>query len=220
MKLYKFRPLANDEDFDRAMQILEKGCFWCSKFSELNDPMEGIFTIKTTEDVDSIINSIYNKKNKYKICSFSDESAFENPLMWGYYANGFKGIAIELEVDEKKVSKVEYAKDAPCLNNLSTPRNIKKLLTTKLVSWQHEGEYRFLKEDNGNLQKIGKITAIYFGNPFGEARNKNRIYCSSPSLKKYKKLKEKLLKVAVDVKIKCDSVAIENNKVVKCIKAN
>ncbi len=40
MKLYKFRPLANQNEFSRAKQILETGCFWCSQFSELNDPIE------------------------------------------------------------------------------------------------------------------------------------------------------------------------------------
>ena len=42
MKLYKFRSLGSEADYDRIIGIIENG-FWCSKFSDLNDVMEGVF---------------------------------------------------------------------------------------------------------------------------------------------------------------------------------
>ena len=40
MKLYKFRPLADDEDCRWLKTILETGEFHCARFSELNDPID------------------------------------------------------------------------------------------------------------------------------------------------------------------------------------
>lgn len=105
MKLYKFRPLANQTDFDRAKAILETGCFWCSKFFDLNDPMEGVY---------KGIKNYFAEKDRYKICSFSGKKAFRDPVMWAYYANGFKGMAIETAIcNETKVKAMEYIKVQP-----------------------------------------------------------------------------------------------------------
>ena len=43
VKLYKFRPLADDRDFERLKEILKTGKFYCPKFPDLNDPMEGVY---------------------------------------------------------------------------------------------------------------------------------------------------------------------------------
>ena len=102
MKLYKFRPLANDRDRDYLKEILETRKFHCSKFQDLNDPMEGIYY---AADRANIIDLIFKAKARYKICSFSNEEAFSKPIMWGYYANGFRGVAVEIEVSEKEVKK-------------------------------------------------------------------------------------------------------------------
>ena len=64
MKLYKFRSLTSEEEFERATQIIETGIFWCSKFSELNDPMEGVFR---TSRNSGLIQEIYAEKISYKI---------------------------------------------------------------------------------------------------------------------------------------------------------
>ena len=107
IKLYKFRSLRTCEDLQRLKEILDTGKFWCSKFSEMNDAMEGVY-YATHEN---IIEQIYNEKNRYKICSFSGKLAFENPCMWGYYAGGFQGVAIEIEIDSSGIYKVDYEKD-------------------------------------------------------------------------------------------------------------
>jgi hypothetical protein len=211
MKLYKFRPLAKEEDFQRAKSIIETGRFWCSRFSELNDPMEGVFCTKDHE----IIDEVYKQKNLYKICSFSAEAAFKHPCMWGYYANGFKGIAIEIEVDDGEVKKIGYKNDRDTTND-SKPDAIEAILTTKLTSWKYEAEYRFLKESKENEHSIGKITAVYFGEPYGDFGNKQTIYKANTKLQCYQCLSRKLIKIVQDHKqehkIKCFSVRIENGK--------
>lgn len=146
VKLYKFRPLSNNRDFKRLKSILKTGKFWCSKFSELNDPMEGAFTALNASNVSEIIDSIYNEKERYKICSFSNEEAFSDPVMWGYYANGFRGVVIEIEVCSTEVKQIEYVDEISSFEVLNPDMKVKKILTTKLSPWKHECEYRFLKK--------------------------------------------------------------------------
>jgi len=209
MKLYKFRPLATQEDFNRAKNILETGCFWCSKFSELNDPMEGAFHSAEIK----IVNETFAGKNCRKICSFSGGTAFKDPILWGYYANGFRGIAIEVECDEKEVEKINYKKYINKLKNTNINNNVKKVLTTKLESWELEEEYRFLIESVNHFHKIGEIKNIYFGDPYYSALNKNKIYEQSDILKKYKKYKNDLIKLTQNMNVGCHNVTIYGTKV-------
>ncbi len=155
--------LKNEKDFDRLKEIIETGKFWCSKFSELNDPMEGVFKADKFK-----IEHLYENKIKYKICSFSGKKDSFDPLMWGYYANGFKGVAIEVEVkdEDKKITENEpliirnnddiyEAIHKISYQDLSEETNdIKEILSRKKENWKHEEEYRFLiKEGDSNIEK-------------------------------------------------------------------
>ncbi|RKY05093.1 MAG: hypothetical protein DRP56_09310 [Planctomycetota bacterium] len=163
------------------------------------------------------------KKTEYGICSFSGFEAIENLLMWGYYANGFKGVAIEIEVDEQNVEKVNYVEDLADISKErvgNTTNNIvKKILTTKLNCWKHEEEYRFLikcldnfnENESGIEKKIEKITAIYFGDPFGNTENAKKIVNGSKSLRKYKKYRERLETLADEKGIPCSTIKIKEN---------
>ena len=107
--LFKFRSIADRQDFERARKIIETGEFWCSKLWEMNDPMEGVYAHATEELEDWQIGNLFSMKNNYVMCSFSGEKALIDPLMWGYYASGFKGISIEVEVEDvPEIRKVSY----------------------------------------------------------------------------------------------------------------
>ncbi len=191
MKIYKFRPLINGTDFCRLKRILEKGEFWCSNFWELNDPMEGVFSIDYfKEDGNKIINKIYDEKAGYKICSFSGDDksgeGFHSPLMWGHYAGGFKGVAIEVEAE---IKRVKYHCPSPHLE-----KEVEKILLAKNLVWEYEKEYRFLKKSKNNLEKIGKITAIYFGNPYGNIDNSGEIQ-KNKIFQKYLVFKEEIINI-------------------------
>ncbi|MDD4894188.1 MAG: hypothetical protein PHW54_02615 [Candidatus Omnitrophica bacterium] len=222
MKLYKFRSLTGterdidsnrDSDFKRAKMILENGEFWCSKFSELNDPMEGVFY--GSKD---LIDTIYTKKLQYKICSFSAKRALEKPYMWGYYANGFKGMAIEIEVDSGDVEEINYSNKIPSVDHLRSvcktdDEVIVKIITIKSSPWKREAEYRFLIKDEKKYHKIGEITKVYFGNPYGGVDNKESIYKNNPSLLCYDKFKKYLIRLANERNISCYSIKIKDGKV-------
>jgi hypothetical protein len=150
--------------------------FWCSHFWELNDPMEGVYWFSEGTVTDDFIRKLYGEKAAHVLCSFSDKRAFKNPILWGYYANGFKGIAIEIEVDrarpnrdcdQSNIEKVKYEREiAHISNGDQTDEAVKRILMTKLYRWRHECEYRYLCRGTRGLHRIGEITAVYFGAPY------------------------------------------------------
>lgn len=55
-------------------KILETGEFWCSRFWELNDPMEGVYLF---DDGMLTSESIFSEKSSHALCSFSGKRAFK-----------------------------------------------------------------------------------------------------------------------------------------------
>lgn len=219
MNLYKFRRLESDEDFKRIKECLSTGKFYCSEFSDLNDPMEGVFTASEG----TTIKEALNLKKRYKICSFSSRKGLENPCMWGYYANAFKGIAIEIELmkfetSNKIIKDIKYENNLPELDTLDENK-VKTVLTSKMKSWEHECEWRLLVQSDEYKHKIGEIKAVYFGNPYGETLNKKEII--NRSIKKakfncYHDKKKELIKWIREKrpKIEIFEVKVENGFVV------
>ena len=219
MKIYRFRKLTNVDDFCRLCNIIKTGRFWCSKFWELNDPMEGVFSTNNPNTIEKI----FSEKEKYKICSFSGEEGFKNPAMWGYYANGFKGVAIEIETDLRDGMCGEQGgvKKIKPDNNLTNDLDIEKILLNKDYNWEHEDEYRFLIKlgDNNyhnHRHKIGKkINAIYFGNPYGNIKNQAQVKEKNKSFEQYDQFKKKIKEIAKDEDIECFDVEVHLGKVKK-----
>jgi len=215
MKLYKFRSLRSCEDLTRAQEILETGRFWCSRFWELNDPMEGVYWFHAGTLTDEFIRTLYGEKSKHAICSFSGERAFSNPLMWGYYANGFKGIAIEVDVDcpGSSIEKMYYASEVVNIkNNETTDAAVKRILTTKLCCWAHEDEYRYLRQGGNGLHEIGTITAVHFGVPYKTIINAEDAQ-RRPRVREYLCRVKSLEQTAKDQGISCSQVDIEDGRV-------
>ena len=219
MKLYKFRPLSNDADFKRLKEILTTGRFWCSQFTELNDPMEGAFSIHLTQNINMEIENVLSQKLSYKFCSFADKNGFKTPLLWDYYANGFKGVAVEIEVEDEiaKEWKIDYQPKIPTFGPEVTPQ---KILQTKLSIWVHENEYRFIKESAEDKHEIGKIINIYFGDPYKIFQNSDNVGQKSTSFKRYDCYRSILKNIANQNEIDCYLVTIidKENPTIKSIK--
>lgn len=194
IRLIKFRPLTNSTDFERAKGIIENKKFYCAKLWNLNDPMEGVYNTSKKH----IADKIFDQKNNYVICSFSHSDALERPMLWGYYANGYKGMAIEIEYDDEKIIydiydnrrindhivKVNYVKEIEDINNSNV--SVPKIISSKLECWEDENEYRYLKEpESDGLFKIGEIKTVYFGDPYGSIYNKRKIVSESKTMKCY-----------------------------------
>jgi hypothetical protein len=214
MKVYKFRKLTSELDYYRLKEILETKNFWCSNFWELNDPMEGVFSISIFDKLKDKISEIYSEKGQYKICSFSGEKGFKKPNIWGYYTDGFKGVAIEVEVEDDEVNPIDYAHDNFLIDEKeSLEINVKKILLNKNSAWKNENEYRFLGQRNDNFKKIEKISAIYFGAPYDYLGNTEQIKINRKIFIEYKKYKDKIIKIAKEKKIKCFDVKIVDGNV-------
>lgn len=177
MKLYKFRPLANCTDLARAQHILESGTFRCSQFWELNDPMEGVYSFDPGSWSTEQVYQFYNDKCRHLICSFSAASALDDLRMWGYYANGFKGVAIEIEVDESNpcLRRVVYRDRIFDLSagDIAADNIAERVLTTKLSCWCHEAEIRYIVKGESRFQKIGTLTRLLLGRPYRTTVNRS-----------------------------------------------
>jgi len=209
MKLYKLRTLTNCDELNRIKEILNTNKFWCSRFHEMNDPMEGVYH---TSRVD-LIEKVYDEKESYKICSFSAEEGFRNPAMWGYYAGGFRGIAIEIEIEieNSKVEKVSYVTKLA----KSEKVDVLKVLTTKLKVWKQEDEYRYLTQSEDNLHQIGNITKVYIGSPYNNINNESNVLSNNQVLQKYRVLKAELEEFLQDKNVPFSEVCVESNKIVE-----
>ena len=204
MKIYKLRALTNCDELNRIKEIINTNKFWCSKFHEMNDPMEGVYH---TSRVD-LIEKIYDEKQSYKICSFSAKKGFENPAMWGYYASGFRGVAIEIEAEDD-IFEVKYR------TKLNKSMNAKEILTMKFRAWKHEAEYRFLKQNIENLEQIGNITKVYIGSPYNNINNESNVLRNNQVLQKYRILKAELEEFLQNKNIEFAEVCVDDNRVVE-----
>lgn len=87
------------------------------------------------------------EKKHLLICSLS--KTFDSHLLWAHYAEGFRGLAIEVDLPQNSlIQPVEYG----CVpinvdfesNSPPTPRRI---LLSKYVEWKYEEEVRILQPE-------------------------------------------------------------------------
>ena len=168
MKLYKFRSLDN---FEFVADILINKKLYAANFLEMNDPMEGIFFHDSSIEK-QYIDAVKEEKHKLRICSLSHD--FSNPILWAHYANGFKGICIEIDIDESRhdIQEIRYRPLSLLLSNennshvntidYSPAEAAKAILKRKFQEWTYEGEYRVFS-NNKYIDAHFDVTAIYLG---------------------------------------------------------
>jgi hypothetical protein len=212
-RVYKFRSINK-----RAIDIIEKNQLHCANFNDLNDPMDGWFVHLKDNPV---VETIKSGKQNYGICSLS--TTYKNPLLWTHYADGFKGIAIEIEVDkinengeddkinEDRVYKIAYERELPDLDELEDKYKCydeiaKRILITKRTEFCYESEARILhKGDYYSLEENGmKIKKILF---FDRKVKKNDPGCLKEltELLRYKNIKFNSIRISLDFKISIDT---------------
>lgn len=164
MKVYRFR---SDQNPEYTVDILLNRRLYCAHWRDLNDPMEGTcstLVINEEHKRQQARQAIYNEKVKLRICSLS--TTYKKHTMWAYYANGFKGLAIELEIDEKKLHRVDYASGARIQEwaDGSSPNKIARdILTKKHSDWKDEHEFRLLHDAQYFQLAPGSIRGIILG---------------------------------------------------------
>ncbi len=204
MKLYKYKSLSN---FELVADILINKRLYAAHFEELNDPMEGDF-YKNEADREYVA-LITKEMKKIRILSLSKN--MHNSLLWAHYADGCKGICIELEIDESvlDVHKINYndfnVMPIRDYGGLSGEKEVDSAydlalsaLRGKYSQWEYENEHRIIS-DSKYIEKGFKITAIYFG---------------VRTSKIYKELIKKILSDEVEVK---NTVILEGGHVIKTL---
>lgn len=147
--------------------------------------MEWIFISNWNDTVGEIL----REKQSYKICSFSGEKWFRRPTMRCHYANSFKWVVIQIEVDENEVKKIIYD------NQTIESWNAKEILTRKSKARKYEDEYRYLEHKfQEGTYEIWKITAIYFWDPYHNISNRYEVTSHNKNIKEYEDFKNKIIK--------------------------
>jgi hypothetical protein len=90
--LYKYKAL---EPFEHVADIICNNRFHTALFHELNDPMEGVF-LSGPVVAHHYEQQIIEATEQTRICSFS--RTWTCPVLWAQYADGFRGLCLEVEV--------------------------------------------------------------------------------------------------------------------------
>lgn len=109
MRLFKYMSL---NYLWHVLDILVSNRVYCAHWSTLNDPLEGHYELyfrgNDESRGDELEAALVDNRNRHRIASFSADSS--NFLLWSHYADGHKGIALELEIndDEPTLTQITY----------------------------------------------------------------------------------------------------------------
>lgn len=184
---YYFDPEKKGDDavkgnFDVLEDILLNRRIKISRISLLNDPFDaqmGFSQDVSRSDVENFRNEFSVIDKVLGIISFSE--CVDNVLMWSHYARKHMGFALELDVEEKLLTRVKYSSEAPMVfpnsrsdNNPYYINAAYDILRTKALDWAYEKEWRmiiFYSDDNlisdGNSKYLrlnaNNIKSIFIG---------------------------------------------------------
>ncbi|PRD41362.1 hypothetical protein C5748_21995 [Phyllobacterium phragmitis] len=175
MRLYRYRPLGDKTD--REIDAILKKFIYCPKFSDMNDPMEGMHR----ESLNYIIKGrsrneredIQQAKNKLGIASLSE--VYDHEPMWAHYASNFRGMCVAYTTSKLLKAfpshfdfvRMSYNEDPPVL--LADRKTIidkaKLTLSSKSVRWMSEREWRLITPGYGaaHYDDIKCVFRIYLG---------------------------------------------------------
>lgn len=133
-------------------------------FPDSNDPFELMAVNLSDEKVRRAMGQFFENfcHSKAALC-FS--AKWENPVLWGHYADKHKGMALGFEVAGKLLFKVDYVCEKFDLPKDPATEQIKidestmhKILKTKFSDWHYEDEWRLFVELSESTLESG----LYF----------------------------------------------------------
>jgi len=170
--LYRYRSLKSG--VAREIGSIKQGYLYCSRFREMNDPMEGLFrTSSRLKGRQTNRSEIYAAALDLGLASFTEMNASE--LMWAHYANNYAGICVGYQANRlmrglgENVSLIRMAYgDRPprvSTRDAREPKKAaKKILAHKKDNWAYEREWRVLG-DCGRVEYGSQncVSRIYLG---------------------------------------------------------
>lgn len=175
-----------------AIDDLENEWIKVSTLNELNDPFElEPYLRYDFKDRHAFHNIRRRISKKWGILCFSDN--WNEPILWSYYADKHKGIAIGFNILQDKVLRVDYSSDPKrqkikLMNDKNTDEKLfLDLAKVKYKKWEYENEYRILiklkecipkKKRDLYLIRFGnrlKVRKIVLGCKFNHEKEKEKI---------------------------------------------
>jgi hypothetical protein len=150
MKLYKYRSLSN---LWHTLDIIINKRLFCAHWLTLNDPLEGRYEIylgdKGQRDEALMLDRIERARDSYRIASLSATAT--NFLLWSHYADGHKGVVVEMEIpsDHPSMTEVFYSPFSSVFSNAGQiEEDMMHLFNGKSKEWEYEKEYRIITDCN------------------------------------------------------------------------
>ncbi len=155
MQAFKFRSLRT---FSFVADILVSQRLYCCKSEVLNDVREADYREgywQGGREWDLFVQEVHAELSTLRICSLT--ATINNHLLWAHYADGYTGVAIEVDVNEQSITPVRYDDEPAALVTFWQCRGTRKrraiaaaraILSRKYHEWKHEEELRlFSKSD-------------------------------------------------------------------------
>ncbi len=187
MLAYKFRSPAQIE---LTLDILFNNRLYCADWSTLNDPMEGefVYSHKSTDETDysKKLDQIRIEKKKIYICLLS--KTYDSHLLWAHYADGFSGMAIEVEIPDNanEIASIEYGGVFSYVNitdDFLPSETAKNILSSKYEEWSYEKEVRIL-HDSHQYTLSAPVRRIIVGHRMNPSLFEGlRIICEKKNIK-------------------------------------
>ncbi len=169
MLAYKFRP---SEKLDKVIDIVQKKRLYCSDWSILNDPLEGYYCYSPHDSHRASL--LTNTKKKYRICALS--KTYGKRLLWSHYANGFDGVAVEVDLPTGDLGRTFYDviyqsrhPEADLHDNQSLDEKALYILKHKHADWAYEEEVRIIQQEQ-YYELVKPVKSIIVGDCFNAER--------------------------------------------------
>ncbi len=182
-RLYRYRDVSSVELAAQELDAISNGYLWCSRYRDLNDPMEGIYGtspwLAKQLRFNNLAGEILNHKRSLGICCFSDNH--DNELLWAHYAKNYSGICVAYSTrelrsgldDDVHLVRVAYDGSPPRIGKdyqQHPQRAARTILSHKKSCWLYEREWRLLTNSNAvdvpgrlKIAKGGSVKAVYLG---------------------------------------------------------
>lgn len=180
MKLYKYKSLDN---LWHILDIVHNQRLYCANWQELNDPLEGRYEIYLGDKSDSMMGTMESRieaaRNSLRVASVSADPT--NFLMWSHYANGHKGVVIEVDIhaSDRNLCKITYSPFSSVFSSkLQTKKDMRHLFNGKSTAWEYEEEYRIITGDKF-YHLLNPVSRIFLG-PMIDLEKTSLLKCAVP----------------------------------------
>lgn len=178
MLLYKFKSLSC---LEHVIDLLMQERLFCCEYEHLNDPFEGQFLMAVPQPIlflagaaavgsplvrhtmPASVPMLPVKSDRTRVCSLTCDP--HDVRMWSLYADGHKGVAVEIDFSglEASARAVTYTKNLQMVGSTLLGSDLPDdVLTRKTEHWSYESEYRVLSSEP-YFHVAGRIKRVIMG---------------------------------------------------------